>query len=471
MSDAFPKTIEKAHSALIKKEISCEELTRHYLDVISERDGRIHAFLEVFDDASIQHAKRVDEKIVRDGGLGMLEGIPIAVKDNILIEGTRTTAASRILANYSASYDAHVIRLLKSAGSIFLGKTNMDEFAMGSSCENSAFGPTRNPYDETRVPGGSSGGSTAAVAAGECLAALGSDTGGSIRQPAAFCGVVGLKPTYGAVSRSGLIAMASSLDQVGPIANTVGDTELLFYAIRGKDAQDSTSVETKKRKKTGGLVIGIPKEYFGGGIGSGERKVIEDALALISNSGVTMKNISLPHTDYALSCYYIIVPAEVSANLSRYDGIRYGFTKEAGTLFETYVQSRSYGLGSEARRRTMIGAYVLSSGYYDAYYLQAQKVRTLVRQDFEKAFEEVDVILSLTTPQVAFKIGEKTKDPLTMYLQDVYTCPVNLAGLPAMSVPCGFVDGLPVGLQIIGRSFDEETIFELGKKYEILRDG
>ena len=377
-------------------------------------------------------------------------GIPIVIKDNILVKNMPCTAGSKVLENYIAPYDATVIKKLKKAGFAVLGKTNMDEFAMGSSTENSAYQKTLNPNDVSRVPGGSSGGSAAAVAADLAPCALGSDTGGSIRQPASFCGVVGLKPNYGAVSRYGLIAMASSLDQIGPITKTVEDAKILFDIIKGYDSLDSTSIDNSKLQTPNSkLKIGLPKEYFSKGLDLEIDKLIKKAIAKFN-----IQEVSLPHTKHALACYYLIMPAEVSANLARYDGIRYGQSRES--------------FGPEVRRRIMLGTYVLSHGYYDAYYLQAQKTRTLIIQDFEKAFEKIDVLITPTSPTTAFQFGEKTQDPLQMYLSDIYTVPVNLAGLPAISIPVGKINGLPVGLQIVGRHFEEETIFKIA--YELERN-
>ena len=467
------KSIEEIHNSLSQKKISAEELVGQCLRTIAETEPRLHAFLEVFEETARKAAALVDEKL-RDGDpIDVLEGIPIALKDNILVEGTRATAASRILESYTASYDAFVVKRLKERGAIFIGKTNLDEFAMGSSTENSAFGLTRNPHDTDRVPGGSSGGSAAAVASRECVAALGSDTGGSIRQPASFCGVVGLKPTYGAVSRSGLIAMASSLDQIGPLAGSVRDAEILFEAIRGKDPLDSTSVESGVRGQESGvrgaLRIGIPKEYFAEGLDPEIEKIVKKAISALQTAGFELREVSLPHTEYALACYYIIMPAEVSANLARFDGMRYGLSEEAHDLLSVYTKTRSRGFGPEVSRRILLGTYVLSSGYYEAYYNYAQKVRTLIKKDFDEAFKKVDVIATPTSPILPFRIGEKTKDPLSMYLSDVYTVPVNLAGLPALSLPCGRIGGLPVGLQFIGKAFGEPELFAIGKKYEEIR--
>ena len=462
-------TIVQVRQGLKKKEFSALELCKSYLDEISKKDKEISAFLLVSEDLAISQAKRIDETISSGDEISALAGIPMAVKDNILTEGLGCTAGSRILKNYIAPYDATVVKKIKESGAVILGKTNLDEFAMGASTENSAFGPTKNPYDLSRVAGGSSGGSAAAVAAQMSCFALGSDTGGSIRQPASFCGVVGLKPTYGAVSRYGLIAFASSLDQVGPITKTIEDARIVFEAISGKDEMDSTSVEPVVRNQAPAdiksLKIGIPKEYFTKGIDPDVEKIIREEIKKYELAGAKIEEISLPHSEYALACYYIIAPCEASANLARYDGIKYGFSavndKEAKNLLEVYLKSRGQGFGDEVRRRIMLGTYALSSGYYEAYYLKAQKVRTLIRQDFEKAFEKVDVILTPTSPFPAFKIGEKTEDPLAMYLSDVFTSAVNLAGLPAVSVPAGFSGNLPVGLQIIGKPFEENKILDI----------
>jgi aspartyl-tRNA(Asn)/glutamyl-tRNA(Gln) amidotransferase subunit A len=415
----------------------------------------------------------VDSALAKKNDLGNLAGVPLAIKDNILIKGQPATAASKILENYQSAYDATVIKKLKSAESVILGKTNLDEFAMGSSTENSAFQKTRNPADLERVPGGSSGGSAAAVAADMAIAALGSDTGGSIRQPASFCGVVGLKPTYGAVSRSGLIAMASSLDQIGPITKTVEDAEILFEVIKGNDDLDSTSVDLNKFrdsrskiKDSRDLTIGLPKEYFIEGLEKETAKAIDSVIEKLKNLGFKFKKISLPHTKYALSCYYIIMPAEASTNLARYDGIRYSRINNIGinqrdnqhksALENIYFDQRSGGFGKEVKRRIILGTFVLSSGYYDAYYLKAQKVRTLIKKDFDEAFKEVDVILTPVSPTPAFKIGEKTENPLEMYLSDIFTIPVNLAGLPAISIPVKENVGLPIGFQLNGKHFREK---------------
>jgi aspartyl-tRNA(Asn)/glutamyl-tRNA(Gln) amidotransferase subunit A len=465
-------TIKQAHDGLVVKKFTSVELTEACLAQIKKLDKKLNAFITVKGKEALEQASAVDKKISAGKKIGILEGVPVALKDNILVKDILATAGSKILENYVATYDATVVEKLRIAGAVILGKTNMDEFAMGASTETSYFGPTKNPHDETRVPGGSSGGSAAAVAANMCIYALGSDTGGSVRQPASFCGVVGMKPTYGAVSRYGLMAMASSLDQIGPIAKTAEDAEIIFDVIRGKDEMDSTTVElmSQKVRKSESrldikkLKIGLPKEYFIGGIDSGVEKVIRTSIEKLEKAGAKIVEVSLPHAEYALAVYYLIVPAEVSANMARYDGIRYGFrTEKAKNLLETYLKTRAEGLGDEVKRRIMLGTYTLSAGYYDAYYLQAQKMRTLIRGDFFKVFKEVDCLVMPTAPTTAFKIGEKINDPLTMYLSDVFTVSANVAGLPAISVPCGEVKKLPVGLQIMGKWFDEKIILELGK--------
>ncbi len=471
-------TISKIHQGLLKKEFSAEELTKAYLEKIKSNEQNLGAFLEVCEDLALSQAREVDELIFQGREIPLLAGVPCAIKDNILVRGIKCTAGSKILENYVAPYDATCIKKLKKEKVVILGKTNLDEFAMGSSTEHSAFKTTHNPHDLERVPGGSSGGSAAAVGGGECCFSLGSDTGGSIRQPASFCGVVGLKPTYGAVSRYGLIAFASSLDQIGPITKNVEDCEIVFNVIKGKDPRDSTSVETQLlnhsvAQSLGNLVIGIPKEYFTEGIASEVREVIERAIKKIEKEGVKIEEISLPHTKYALACYYIVATSEASANLARYDGIRYGMSYEISNLksqisnlMDVYLKTRGKGFGQEVKRRIMLGTYALSAGYYEAYYLRAQKVRTLIKQDFEKNFEKVDFILTPVSPFLPFKIGEKIDDPLKMYLSDIFTVSSNLAGLPALSLPCGKVGVLPVGVQIIGKPFSEPAIFQLGKFLE-----
>jgi aspartyl-tRNA(Asn)/glutamyl-tRNA(Gln) amidotransferase subunit A len=469
MKNLTDLTIVQAHEGLKNKEFSAVDLCQSYLAEIGKKDQKIHAFLTVTAEAALNQAKKIDELIQSGRPLPLLAGIPVAIKDNILVEGIKCTAGSKILENYVAPYDATVVARLKNQGAVILGKVNLDEFAMGSSTENSAFGPTRNPVDPTRVPGGSSGGSAAAVGANMAAFALGSDTGGSIRLPAAFCGVTGLKPTYGAVSRYGLMAFASSLDQIGPIAKTAQDAKIVFEALSGRDELDSTSVvlpETRPEKlDLSKLKIGVPKEYFIKGIDPKVEKLVREAIQKYQKAGAKIVEVSLPHTQYSLAAYYIINPSEASANLARYDGIKYGFskTKEAKTLLDVYLESRGEGFGAEVRRRIMVGTYALSSGYYDAYYKKAQKVRTKVIDDFNKVFQKVDVLMTPTSPILPFKIGEKVEDPLAMYLVDVYTVSVNLAGLPALSLPCGKADGLPVGLQIIGRPFAEDVILQAGQ--------
>lgn len=477
--------IRELHKKLINKEITSVELTEKYFTVIEKKEAEVSAYLTLTKDLAMSQAKIVDEKIARGEKIELLEGIPCAIKDSICIEGIRTTAGSKILDNYIAPYDATVIERLKEKGVVFLGKTNMDEFAMGSSTENSAYQITKNPLDKERVPGGSSGGSIAAVAAEEAVWSLGSDTGGSIRQPASFCGVVGLKPTYGRVSRNGLLAMASSLDQIGPVAKNVEDVAIVLSAISGEDSLDATSAQSADKKYedylTGnilGKIIGVPKEYVESLDGE-IKKVFDESLEKFKSLGAKIKTISLPHAEYALPTYYIIMTSEVSSNLARFDGIKYGLqinddkdssVKENGlpkTLLETYLDTRRVGFGDEVKRRIMLGTYALSAGYYDAYYLKAQKVRALIRQDFEKAFGEVDFIYSPTTPETAFKIGEKTDDPLKMYLGDIYTVTANLAGVPAISFPIGTVKQMPIGGQLMGKWFDEEGLLNMAHTFEI----
>ncbi len=468
--DFFSSLLE-LHAGLLKREATASELADLSLQRIATLDDRVHAFLHVSANCVAAAAQKTETVIGRES---ILDGIPYALKDNMCTRGIETTCASHILKGYIPPYSATVAERLDDAGAVLVGKLNMDEFAMGSSTENSGFFPTRNPWDLERVPGGSSGGAAAAVAAGMVPFALGSDTGGSIRQPAAFCGVVGLKPSYGLVSRFGLVAFASSLDQIGPLTHTVEDAAIVLQAIAGKDERDSTSANIQapdyRAALTGdvrGLRIGIASEYFGPSVESGVRDAVTKAIALLEQLGATVSPISLPHTEYALSAYYLIAPAEASSNLARYDGVRYGVrAADAGNLLDMYQKTRSTGFGSEVKRRILIGTYALSSGYYDDYYKRAQQVRTLIRQDFLDAFESVDVIVSPTAPTTAFRLGEKVHDPLTMYLSDICTIPVNLAGLPAISVPCGIIDGLPVGLQMIGRMFDEQTLLRAAHAYE-----
>lgn len=471
--DLTKLTIVEAHKGLIENKFTSVELTKAFLDKIKKEDDKINAFITITEDIALETAKEVDDMIKRGENIPMLAGLPVAIKDNIQIEGVKTTCASKILENYVGAYDATVIKKLKEQKAVFIGKTNLDEFAMGASTENSAFFPTKNPKDKSRVAGGSSGGSAAAVAADMCVYALGSDTGGSIRQPASFCGVTGLKPTYGAVSRYGLVAFASSLDQIGPITKNAEDAKIVLEAICGKDEKDSTSVDFsfKEDKETKEITAGIPKEYFAEGIEPEVKGIVEEAIEKFKKLGIKTKSISLPNIKYAIPTYYLVCTSEASANLARFDGIRYGLSKQDGNkLIDVYTDSKAEGFGAEVKRRIMLGTYALSSGYYDAYYLKAQQVRTLIKEDFEKAFNQsadgVDVIFSPTTPTPAFKIGEKTQDPLAMYLGDIYTVSVNLAGVPAISIPVGETkDGLPVGLQIIGKHFEDNKILALAKLY------
>ncbi len=474
MSDLHTLTIEQAAALLAKKEISSVELTTAVLERIRATDGDIHAFITVTDEAALAQARAADARRAR-GESGPLLGIPVGIKDVILTKGIRSTAGSKILESFIAPYDATVTRRLLDAGAVCVGKTNCDEFAMGSSTENSAFVVTRNPLDRGRVPGGSSGGSAAAIAAQQCLGTLGTDTGGSIRQPAACCGVVGLKPTYGRVSRYGVVAYASSLDQVGPMSQTVTGCAHLLGAIAGHDTHDSTSVPQPvpdyARNLNGtvkGLRIGIPREYFVEGMQPEVEQAVRTAVREFEKLGAQVAEVSLPHTEYAIATYYLIATAEASSNLARYDGIKYGL-RVAGeeSLLTMYRRTRAAGFGSEVKRRIMLGTYALSAGYYDAYYLKAQKVRTLIRRDFEEVFKAQDVIITPTAPTTAFRIGEKTSDPLQMYLSDIFTISVNLAGLPGLSLPCGRDGaGLPIGLQIVGRPFEEEKVLRAGYAYE-----
>jgi aspartyl-tRNA(Asn)/glutamyl-tRNA(Gln) amidotransferase subunit A len=460
-------TINKIHNGLVAKEFSATELTKFYLEKIQKEDKKIFSFLEVINNSALLQAERVDKLISEKKDMPLLAGVPIAIKDNISVKDVKVTCASEDLKNYIASYDATCVKKLKKEEAVILGKTNLDEFAMGSSTENSVFGPTRNPWDTERVPGGSSGGSVAAVASDFCCCALGSDTGGSIRQPASFCGVVGLKPTYGAVSRYGLVAFASSLDQIGPITKTSEDAEILFNIIKGRDPRDSTSVNYENSSNSSSeLKIGVPKEYFVKGIDNEVKKAVESAIEKAERGGAKIEKISLPHTQYALAAYYLIATSEASSNLARYDGVRYGLAEKGNSLLDVYLKTRAKGLGDEVKRRIMLGTYALSAGYYDAFYLKAQKVRTLIKEDFNKAFKKVDLILAPVSPTTAFKIGERISDPLSMYLADIFTVSVNLAGIPAISVPIGEANGLPVGLQIIGKPFKENVIFRLAKIYK-----
>jgi aspartyl-tRNA(Asn)/glutamyl-tRNA(Gln) amidotransferase subunit A len=465
--------LKELHKRLAARELSARDLVDASLERIEEVDGKVRAFLAVDAEGARKRAVELDKELASSNTRGLLAALPAGVKDNICTEGLATTCASKLLANYVPIYNATVTDKLHESQAIVIGKTNMDEFAMGSSTENSGFHPTYNPWDVSRVPGGSSGGSAAAVAAGEVYFALGSDTGGSIRQPAAFCGVVGLKPTYGRVSRYGLVAFASSLDQIGPLTKNVEDAAYVLQAISGHDPKDSTSanVETPDflSALTGdvkGLRIAVAKEMMGEGVDAGVREKVNESIRTLEKLGAVVEEVSLPHSDYAVATYYLIAPAEASSNLARYDGVRYGVRKEGKNLIDMYLETRSQGFGAEVKRRIMLGTYALSSGYYDAYYLKAQKVRTLIKEDFDRVFERFDVIVGPTAPTTAFKLGEKVDDPLTMYMNDILTIPVNLAGLPAISVPCGLSEGLPVGLQIIGKPFDEATVLRVAHAFE-----
>lgn len=480
--------IRELHKKLMDGEISSVELTKKYLATIEKKDKDIFAYLTLTKDLALEQAKKADEKIKNKKAVSLLTGIPCAVKDNIFLEGARVTAGSKILDNYIAPYDATVISKLKENGAVILGKTNLDEFAMGSSTENSGYGPTKNPFEKSRVPGGSSGGSAAAVAGEEAVWAIGSDTGGSIRQPASFCGLVGLKPTYGRVSRYGLIAMASSFDQIGPLTQSVEDAGIVLSVISGKDKKDATTVDGYEKKfeenleeKKKNLKIGIVKEYEKN-LNPGMKEKMAEAIKIFQKEGAEILEIELPNVEYSLAVYYIIQPSEASSNLARFDGIKYGLRmndekdssfSESGIprpLLETYLDTRQYGLGQEVKRRIMLGTYTLSAGYYDAYYIQAQKVRTLIKKDFENAFEKVDAILTPTTPTPAFKFGEKIKNPLEMYLADIFTITANIVGIPAISVPAGKMkidnEEMPIGIQLLGKWFDEENLLKIARIWE-----
>ncbi|MEM1253105.1 MAG: Asp-tRNA(Asn)/Glu-tRNA(Gln) amidotransferase subunit GatA [Cyanobacteria bacterium P01_H01_bin.21] len=466
--------IRKLQQQLTQKEHSAVEITQTYLDQLQALEPKLHSFLTVTAEKALAQAQQVDAAIAAGETLGPLTGIPIALKDNLCTKGIRTTCASKILDGFVPPYESTVTQRLATAGAIFLGKTNMDEFAMGSSTENSAYQLTANPWDTARVPGGSSGGSAAAVAADQAPISLGSDTGGSIRQPAAYCGVVGMKPTYGLVSRFGLVAFASSLDQIGPFSRTVEDAAILLQTIAGYDAKDSTSLKVKipdytQHLKTdlNGKRIGLVTETFGEGLDGDVAKAMDAAIEQLKELGAEIVEISCPNFRYGLPTYYIIAPSEASSNLARYDGVRYGMRSDTDNLLSMYKQTRAEGFGAEVKRRIMIGTYALSAGYYDAYYLQAQKVRTLIKQDFEAAFKDVDVLMTPTVPSTAFKAGEKVDDPLSMYLSDLMTITVNLAGLPGISIPCGFDQaGLPIGMQLIGNALREDLLFEVASAYE-----
>ncbi len=467
-------TIHEAHRLLARRELSSVELTRAVLERISQVEPRVHAFVTVTGELALEQAERAD-RLIAAGSASPLTGIPALIKDNMCTRGIPTTCSSKMLANFVPPYDAAVVEKLNSCGAIIIGKANMDEFAMGSSTEHSAFFTTRNPWDLARVPGGSSGGSAVAVASAETIYALGSDTGGSIRQPAGFCSVTGLKPTYGRVSRYGLVAFASSLDQIGPLTRDVTDCALVLNAIAGHDPRDSTSLPYPVPDYTQcltpdlrGLNIGIPREYFVRGMQPEVEAAIKAAINHLEELGARVDfDVTLPHTPYALAAYYIIAPSEAMANLARYDGVKYGLSyKDTDNMWEALEKTRQFGFGDEVKRRIMLGTYALSAGYYDAYYLKAQKVRTLIRQEFDRAFTKYDALVTPTSPTVPFKIGEKLDDPLQMYLSDVFTIPVNIAGLPAIVIPAGFAEGLPIGMQVIGKPLGEETILKVAYAYE-----
>jgi len=467
-------TIHQAHRLLKAKELSSLELTKAALERIYQVEPKVRALVTTTDELALKQAEKAD-KLLAAGNTNPLTGIPVIIKDNMCTKGIRTTCSSKMLENFVPPYDAAVVEKLNECGVVVVGKSNMDEFAMGSSNEHSAFFPTHNPWDLSRVPGGSSGGSAVAVATGETIYALGSDTGGSIRQPAGFCSVVGLKPTYGRVSRYGLVAFASSLDQIGPLTQDVTDCALVLNAIAGYDPRDSTSVPYPAPDYTqclttelNGFRIGIPKEYFVKGMQTEVETAIRAAISRLEELGAGIEwEVSLPHTPHALAVYYIIAPSEAMANLARYDGVKYGFSySETDNMWEALEKTRQYGFGPEVKRRIMLGTYALSAGYYDAYYLKAQKVRTLIRQEFDDAFEKFDALVTPTSPTVPFKIGEKVDDPLQMYLSDVCTLPINIAGLPAISIPAGFANGLPIGMQIISKPFGEETILKIAHAYQ-----
>jgi aspartyl-tRNA(Asn)/glutamyl-tRNA(Gln) amidotransferase subunit A len=472
-------TIHEAHELLKQRKISSRELTKSVLKRIAEIEGKVHACVTIVEDIALKEAEKVDNYIKNAHEIPPLTGIPTLIKDVMCTKGIRTTCSSKMLENFLPPYDATVIGKLKAQKAVIVGKTNMDEFAMGSSTEHSAFFPTYNPWDLSRVPGGSSGGSAVAVSTDETIYALGSDTGGSIRQPAGFCNVVGLKPTYGRVSRFGLVAFASSLDQIGPMTKDVTDCALVMNIIAGYDSRDSTSVLYPVPDYTQqlipdikGLRIGIPREYLGEGVQDPVRAALEAAINKLQELGAEIDwEVSLPHTRYALAAYYILAPSEASANLARYDGVRYGFVGEdAGNVIETTERTRQFGFGPEVKRRIMLGTYALSAGYYDAYYLKAQKVRTLIKQEFDQAFEKYDALVTPTSPILPFKLGEKLEDPMQMYLSDVCTLPINIAGIPAISIPAGFTDSLPIGMQIMGKPFSEEMLLRIAFAYEQATD-
>ena len=472
--ELFNLSAKQLAEKIKNKEISPKEVVSSYIKRIEEVEPKVRAYITLTLEQAMKEAEEIEERLMKGEDVGLLAGVPIAIKDNICTRGIRTTCASRILENFVPPYDATVVKLLREAGAIIIGKTNMDEFAMGSSTENSAFFPTHNPYDLERVPGGSSGGSAAAVAAREAPLALGSDTGGSIRQPASFCGIVGFKPTYGRVSRYGLVAFASSLDQIGPLTANVEDCILLLYVIGRYDEMDSTSApiptpspEEMLSPKVEGTRIGLVEELFGEGVEEEVREGVLKSVEYLEEEGAFIEWVSLPHLPYALPCYYIIAPSEASSNLARYDGVKYGLRVEADGVIPMYMETRSKGFGAEVKRRIMLGTYALSAGYYDAYYLKALKVRALIKKDFDKAFKKFDILISPTSPIPPFKIGEKIDDPLKMYMADICTIPVNLAALPAISIPAGLDShGLPIGIQFIGKPFEEANLLRLALAYE-----
>lgn len=475
----YEKTAHELHDLIRKKEVTAVEVVESIYGRIHAVDPKVNAYITIAEEAALDTAQQVDARLAKGEDLPVLAGIPVAVKDVLSTAGIRTTCSSKILENYVPVYDATVVTKLKEQSMPLLGKTNMDEFAMGSSTENSGFGVTRNPWNTEMVPGGSSGGSAAAVSAGEAILALGTDTGGSIRQPAAYCGIVGLKPTYGRVSRYGLIAYASSLDQVGPMTKDVTDSALLLQAIAGYDSRDTTSVDypvpdylQEMKASVRGMRIGLAEEYLGEGISAPVRAAVDNAVKVYQDLGATIVPVSLPHTQYALAAYYIIAPAEASSNLARYDGVRYGFRtpEDVADSVELFMKTRAAGFGAEVKRRIMVGTYALSSGYYDAYYRKAQQVRSLIREDFNQAFTQCDLILTPTTPSVAFPLGAKTEDPLEMYLQDICTITCNLAGIPGISIPAGFDRGLPIGIQLMGPAFKEEVLLRAAYHFEQATD-
>ena len=476
MTEIYKLTATELRDKILNKELSSYEVTKAVFDRIEEKDKTINSFVSLRKEKALEEAKLVDEKIARGEKVGALAGVPVSIKDNMVSKGDLTTACSKILGNYEGVYDATVVQKLKEADAIIIGKTNMDEFAMGGTTKTSYHGITKNPWDLTKIPGGSSGGAATSIASQECFISLGSDTGGSIRQPASFCGVVGLKPTYGRVSRYGLMAFASSLDQIGPLGKTVSDVALAMNVISGYDEYDATvkNLEVPDYTKAlgrdiKGMKIGVPKEYFIDGIDENVRKIMMESIEKLKECGAEIVDISLPHTKYAVPVYYVLAPAEASSNLARFDGVRYGYrSKDAKNILDLYVKSRTEGFGAEVKRRIMIGTYVLSAGFFDAYFKKAQKVRTLIKEDFDKAFENVDVIFTPVAPSPAFELN-KEKTPIELYLEDIFTLSANLAGIPGLSVPAGLANGLPVGIQLLGKKFGEEDLIAVGNAFEKIR--